>query len=106
VIVVVVVEAVVMVVVGRGRVPNVDMLSLFTFGVKDLLGDRQRRVSETWSVYRCLTLGKVPVGYGFFALKSTVGRCVNLHMVEITCEDATSCLTVCTFSVVLLPLFT
>jgi hypothetical protein len=75
-------------------------------GVKDLLGDRQRRVSETWSVYRCLTLGKVPVGYGFFALKSTVGRCVNVHMVEITCEDATSCLTVCTFSVVLLPLFT
>jgi hypothetical protein len=46
------------------------------------------------------------VGYGFLALNSTVGRCVNVHMVEITCEDATGCLTLCTFSVVLLPLFT
>jgi hypothetical protein len=41
-------------------------------GVKDLLGDRQRRVSETWSVYRCLTL-RVDAGISHFALMCWLG---------------------------------
>jgi hypothetical protein len=69
--------------------------SLYFEEVKDLLGDRRTCVSETWGLHRCLTLGKVPVGYKSFSSN----RCRSAHTMGITCDDATDCSTRFAFSV-------